>query len=518
MNRLWMVFALYTVALAASADIQAVRVDGGLVSGLDENGIRVYRGIPFAAPPVGELRWKEPQPVAAWEGVRDCSAFGPICPQTPYPAMSMYVQPELPQSEDCLYLNVWTAAEAADRLPVMVWIHGGGLTRGAGSLPNYDGAVLAQKGVVLVTFNYRLNVFGFLAHPALTAESPHHSSGNYGVLDQIAALEWVQRNIGRFGGDPQNVTIFGESAGSWSVNFLMASPLAKGLFHRAIGQSGSAFAANPSLSTPSGGSPAAETGGLALAKAANAAGLADLRALGASEVLRAYDRLPENTALHPTANVDGYVLRDTVLNLFRSGKFNRVPVIVGSNADEMTSLTDPSAVPSTKEELDAWVAKEFGAAAAEYYTYYPAAGPSGVRDSYLAALRDRWFTLGMRTWAQLNAAQGSPSYLYQFTKQPPVKGQAFFRAFHASEVAYVFGNLDPERAAYGDADRALAETLASYWVNFASSGDPNGAGLPRWEPYEPNGESYLAIGDLPSGQSHLLKEALDFQSENPDTL
>lgn len=508
------VLAALAVCVAAAADDAAIRVDGGLISGIEDNGARAYLGVPFAAPPTGDLRWKAPQPVVPWDGVRACDAFGPICPQTPYPAMSIYVQPEMEQSEDCLNLNIWTTGEPGDKRPVMVWIHGGALTRGAGSLPIYNGAYLAKKGVVLVTINYRLNVFGFLAHPELTAESPNATSGNYGILDQIAALEWVQRNVEQFGGDADNVTIFGESAGSWSVNFLMASPLAEGLFHRAIGQSGAAFAGNPRLSEPAGDVPPAEAGGVAFAEAAGADSIEALRALSTEEILGAYAALPDDAPFRATANVDGYVLPDTVLNRFRSGAFNQVPVIVGSNANEMTSLADPTTVPAAKEALDAWVEETFGDHAGEFYTHYPIEGPTGVRDAYLAALRDRWFTLGMRTWAQLNSAHGNGSYLYFFAKVPPRRGHEFFKAFHAAEIAYVFGNLLSDQAAYTEADHALADTLSSYWVNFAKSGNPNADGLPQWDAYTSETEPYLLIADDPSGDHHLLKQQLDYQLKN----
>ena len=238
---------LAVVAVVRSATLDTVTIDSGQIAGSIENGVRVFKGIPFAAPPTGDLRWKAPQPVTPWQGVREATTFSADCMQTPYPETSAYFRPAVATSEDCLYLNVWSSARSRDKRPVMVWIPGGAWTRGSGSLPDYDGTALAKKGVVVVTTNYRLGVFGFLAHPDLTTESPHHASGNYAILDHVAALTWVQKNIAAFGGDPSRVTIFGESAGSWSVNTLQATPLAKGLFHRAIGESGAQFTAATTL-------------------------------------------------------------------------------------------------------------------------------------------------------------------------------------------------------------------------------------------------------------------------------
>src|SRR5499426_666533 len=284
-----LVFAFSGLALTAN---DTVRVDGGLISGSVVDGVRSYKGIPFAAPPVGELRWKAPQPVAGWEGVREVNDFGPDCPQAPYPQSSLYYSAPRKQSEDCLYLNVWTAAKAGEKRPVMVWIHGGALTRGSGATRAYDGTALAKKGVVLVTINYRLGPLGYLAHPELTAESAHHASGNYGVLDQIAALQWVKKNIAAFGGDANRVTIFGESAGSWSVNALVASPLAKGLFHRAIGQSGGSFGPGTYLKEDRNGLTSAEKIGAAFAKAAGADSIRALRSLPAEKIVEVFNDNP----------------------------------------------------------------------------------------------------------------------------------------------------------------------------------------------------------------------------------
>ncbi|HEU4388948.1 MAG TPA: carboxylesterase family protein, partial [Blastocatellia bacterium] len=295
--------------LGAPGSNNVVRVDGGTISGTASDGVRSYKGIPFAAPPVGDLRWKPPQPVVGWEGVRECTVFGPECPQAPYPAGSMYYTPPQKQSEDCLYLNVWTAANAGEKRPVMVWIHGGALTRGSGAHRTYDGTSFAKKGVVLVTVNYRLGPLGYLAHPDLSAESPNHSSGNYGVLDQIAALKWVKKNIAAFGGDPNRVTIFGESAGSWSVNVLVATPLSKGLFHRAIGESGGQFGPGMRLKEDRNNLPSAEKVGTAFAKAAGADSIKALRALPADKIVDVFNNDTEGKKFRTQPNVDGWCCR-----------------------------------------------------------------------------------------------------------------------------------------------------------------------------------------------------------------
>jgi len=330
---------LSSAALAAITD--PVRVEQGLLAGTSGSSadVRVYRGIPFAAPPVGDLRWKAPQPAEKWQGLRHAAEFSSACWQTQYPAAAAIYQAKLPPlSEDCLYLNIWTPAKSAkDRLPVMVWIHGGGFTRGFAGTHTYDGEVLAGKGAVIVTLNYRLGIFGFFAHPALSAESGHHASGNYALLDQIAALQWVQKNIAAFGGDPARVTIFGESAGSWAVNVLTASPLAKGLFQRAIGESGGSFSPMKTLAeAESEGAALAVSLTLTLAAGAKAEArdkssaqsiLKTLRAEPAEELLKA----SEAETVRPM--VDGWVLPQDIATIFAQGKQNDVPLIVGYNAD-----------------------------------------------------------------------------------------------------------------------------------------------------------------------------------------
>lgn len=509
--------ALLPIAVAAAAICVAypvnetVKVEGGLITGAEVEGVRSFKGIPFAAAPLGDLRWKPPQPVVAWEGVRKCDEFGPDCPQAPYPAASIYASPPRYQSEDCLYLNVWTAAGSGDKRPVMVWIHGGALTRGSGATRVYDGAALAKKGVVLVTINYRLGPLGYLAHPDLTAESPHNSSGNYGALDQIAALKWVQKNIAAFDGDPNRVTIFGESAGSWAVNTLVASPLATGLFHRAIGQSGGSFGPMTYLKEDRDGRPSAEKAGSAFARAAGAGSIKALRALPSEKIIEVFNNNPEGRRFRTQPNVDGWVLPDEIRNIFAKGQQNDVPVIVGSNANEMTTLTPPAAVPKTIEEYRKRVESQYGEMVKEFEGVYPVKSEADIAAAYLGSLRDVTFTLPMRSWARMTGTGRSKAWLYFFGHVPPHPNSKYLGAYHAAEIIYVFNNLSLRNQAYREADFKLAQTMSDYWVNFAKTGDPNGKGLPRWTPYSRDAEPYLEFGESIQLRNHLLKEQLDFQ-------
>jgi para-nitrobenzyl esterase len=488
------VMALATAPLVVSAAPDVVKVDGGQIAGATDDGIRVFKGIPFAAPPIGNLRWRAPQPVVPWDGVRDAKTFASECMQIPYTENSPYFRPAAPTSEDCLYLNVWTAANGGDKRPVMVWIHGGAWTRGSSSINTYDGAALAKKGVVVVTTNYRLGVFGFLAHPELSAESPQHASGNYAILDHVAALKWVQKNIAAFGGDPGRVTIFGESAGSWSVNTVQATPLAKGLFHRAIGESGGQFASTSTLAT-------AEQSGVALANAVGADSLSALRAVPA-------DKLLAVQTFRSGVNVDGYVLPDTVRNLFAQKKQSDVPVLVGSNANEFTTLSNPAQFPKTMEAYRKRVEGQYGAFVKDYDAVYPVKTDADIAEALIGVGRDTTFTLEMRTWARMVTAAGRKAFLYQFTRVPPGPNPAW-GAYHAAEIQYAFNNVG-SRPWATDADKRLADQMSSYWVNFATAGDPNGQALPKWTPYDPASEPYLELGDTVQTKNHLLKAQLDF--------
>jgi para-nitrobenzyl esterase len=478
-----------------------VRVEQGLVSGTTGRaaGVRVYRGIPYAAAPAGPLRWKPPEPAASWDGVRPALAPGNACPQPAYPTNGIYGASPPPIGEDCLNLNIWTPAKTADdRLPVMVWIHGGSFVHGTGAAIGYDGENLARHGVIVVTINYRLGVFGLLALPELTAESPHHSSGNYTLLDQIAALQWVQRNIAAFGGDRARVTIFGESAGAGSVNVLMASPLGAGLFSRAIGESGGSFGVMRSLAQ-------GEQHGQALAARVGVTG----------DVLKALRAKPTDELIQATTDddidmlVDGWLLPQSVYSIFAEGKQNDVPILVGSNASEGSIFPPPGGAISPAE-FAAQAKKRFLSFSDDFLKLYPpGASDEEATASYFAALRDGEMGWDTRIWARLAARTGHHrAYRYYFSRVPPGRGERL-GAFHGSELAYVFGNF-PFRISYQDLDRQLAETIETYWTNFARGGDPNKAGLPVWPIYDPVKDNVLDFGDTVSVAFEVNSQGLDF--------
>jgi len=466
---------LILLALPLSAAISdPVRVEQGLLSGTANGSVRVYKGVPFAAPPVGDLRWRAPEPAASWKGVRAADKFSSTCMQTPYPEGSLYRSTPEPVTEDCLYLNIYTAASAASvKRPVMVWIHGGAFIKGSGSTPTYDGSALATKGAVVVTINYRLGIFGFFANPELTAESGHHASGNYAILDQIAALKWVQKNIAAFGGDPSRVTIFGESAGSWAVNALVASPLAKGLFHRAIGESGANFGSIPKMTE-------AEKAG------AKAGSVADLRAKSADDILK----LPWAIAL----TIDGYVEPELVRTIFEKGHQNDVPILIGSNADEGTAFMPPKMSVAAYEGS---VRGRLGVYADDFLRLYPASTDEEAWKAAAHVMRDQTFGVQMRMWARLQAKTGkAPAYLYYFSRVPPGGELArHYGAFHASEISYAFGTPDIGRRPWNDDDKKLSDIMSSYWVNFAATGNPNGPGLPVWPQYDEKKDVAMGMGD-----------------------
>jgi para-nitrobenzyl esterase len=483
----------------ASSTMEVPQLDSGPISGSIENGIWTYKGIPYAAPPVGELRWKEPQPVEPWQDVKACTSFGPSCPQGApvIPALSKEINDVGPTSEDCLYLNVWTPAQTpGERLPVMVWIHGGGFTSGSAYQIIYDGHNLARKGVMLVTINYRLGALGFMAHAALSHESPNDVSGNYGLLDQIAALQWVQRNADVFGGDPGNVTVFGESAGGASVCDLMASSLTGGLFQKAIVESGGfldmGLPANPSGGTLS----AAEQTGAKMAQALGCDTASDviacMRAKTADEILQAQEQqnsLIETGVWSPV--VDGYVLSDKAQNIFAAGRQQKVPLLIGTNANEAAVL----ARNITDDQYRTLLAYVYGSKADQIASLYPVQAPGTATASFIKLLTEMGFAAPSKFAAASMANVEEPSYLYKFTMTPGDPRIAQLGAFHGLEIIYVFGNLDKVSMQNVRAeDKALSETMMGYWVNFASNGDPNGSALPGWPAYVLESDQFQELG------------------------
>jgi len=479
--------AAMILSTAAQAAPPGVTIDTGRVQGVLKSGVAAYRGIPYAAPPVGVLRWKPPQPAASWTGVRKAVDFGPRCMQARiYDDM---VFRDKGPSEDCLYLNVWTPAAAAGaHLPVMVWIHGGGFAAGAASEPRQDGQNLAKKGVVVVSMNYRLNVFGFFTHAELAKESGRDASGNYGLLDQVAALEWVHRNIAAFGGDPGKVTIFGESAGSFSVSALMASPLAQGLFQRAIGESGAFFGAVLALK------PLAEreAADARFAVELGAPSLEALRAKPAGELMKA---VPRDNVVRFSPNIDGYFLPQDVASIFKSGKQSHVPLLAGWNLDEgsyraIFGKNDPTAQNFAKQARES-----FGNNADELLKLYPAANDEQAKRSAQDLAGDEFIAFSTWKWIEMQAATGgSPLFRYEFDDAPPAptnaasgKAEAPRGAYHSAEIDFVFETLSFEDLPWRAKDKALSDLISSYWTNFAKNGDPNGAGLPPWPAYTREG-------------------------------
>ncbi len=483
-------------ANAAGSDA-VVDIDTGSLRGevLDEaSGLTVYRGIPYAAAPEGELRWKAPLPTAKWSGVREATEFGAICPQSP--ALAMMTGESLPEnSEDCLFLNVWTAAgERDDPRPVMVWIHGGGLSLGWSNQVPYDGSAFAARGVVLVSINYRLGPLGYLAHPALSKEAGG-ASGNYGFLDQIAALEWVNRNIARFGGGPDNVTIFGESAGGTSVHALMASPQAKGLIHRAIAESPWVTDTNiRPLQEAAGSLASAEDVGVAWAKAMlgdDAEQTADaLRALDAGTIIT---RTAQGGALgsyEPHVTFGTAFMPDSSEDRYAAGKQNDVPLIAGTNRNEGTMFMAFQPLTERAQFL-AMLKGVYGDDAEEVAKLYPSSNADELKVQHDRFLTDTWFLRGTRKMLLGMDKVSSPAFQYFFTRVNPENPA--WGAHHAAELGYVFNTLLGEN--YDDTDEALAALMIDYWVQFARTGDPNGGGRPAWPQFDPDKQAYLELGD-----------------------
>jgi para-nitrobenzyl esterase len=500
--------ALGVVAGVASAAIGGtVRLDGGEVAGAKtaDASVTAFRGLPYAAPPVGELRWRAPAPPKPWQGVRTADQPGPICPQPATPGNAGRAM-----DEDCLYLDIWTAASAsAEHRPVMVWFHGGDAGFGAGSGPQYDGTALAAKGAVVVTVNYRGGPLGLLAAPELSQESAHHASGDYSLMDDVAALEWVQRNIAAFGGDPRNVTIFGQSWGSGTEHFLSLSPLAKGLFQRMINQSHARYPHDPELFAIGAGYrplQAAEADGAKFERLLGVHSLKELRAVPWQKLIEAYGNARD---LHWTYVLDGYVVPHSYADTYAAGAQADVFELAGDNVDESGASPDSAfdllaAGQSQRLNFPALhrlsdylklARQKYGPMADEFLKLYPASNDREAFLSSSAAVRDNnristwmWAT----AWTQRHH---KPVYLYLWTHAPPTRDHDLLGAYHGSEIAYVFDHLNPQAAAWTEEDRRIADRMSSYWVNFARSGDPNGSGLPQWPAFDGRTEQVMELGD-----------------------
>ena len=466
------------------AQSNIVQTEAGPISGTMSNDktVRIYKGIPFAAPPVGKLRWKAPQPVAHWTEVRECNAFAASPVQSKPVPFAMYTSPYLipstPISEDCLYLNIWTAATSPEeKRPVMVWIYGGGFVSGGTACPIYDGENMAKKGVVFVSIPYRVGVFGFLAHPQLSKESNGMSSGNYAFLDQLAALRWVQKNIAAFGGDAGNVTIIGQSAGAFSVNALVASPLSKGLFQKAIAESGGLFSADGRLLSLT----EAEKKGEEWMQKTGITSIDQLRSLSADSL----QKLSASFGASPV--IDGYVLPKDVYAIFNNDEQNDIPVLTGWNAEDgFPSATVDSA------GYTAQAKEKYGSFADAYLQAFPGGSADEISKSLFAINRDNLFAWQAYTWARLQTEKGHhPVYVYYFNQTAP--GEEKYGAFHSSEIPFALNNLYTWKKNWPASDEKLADVMSDYWINFAKSGNPNSASLSAWMPYSPSDNNVMML-------------------------
>jgi para-nitrobenzyl esterase len=471
-------------AVPALAQISTAKVTGGVVEGVVKDGIASFKGIPFAAPPVGDLRWKSPQPVKPWEGVRKADEFAP----GPMQDTSFGAKLGGPQkiSEDCLYLNVWTGAKkAGEKRPVMVWIYGGGFGIGMTSTPTYDGTNLARKGVVLVSVAYRVGPMGFLAHPELSKESGH-GSGAYGIQDQIAGLRWVKENIAQFGGDPTDVTIFGESAGGMSVGMLVTSPMARGLFQRAISESGGAMAsARGSLKM-------AEEQGKAYLSKLGANDIKAARALSAEAIQKETKGMG---SFWPVA--DGVTIVENPYEVFEAGKFNDTPILVGTNSNEGGLFVTQK---TASAEFEKMVRSRFGASADAILKAYPHATDAEATRSAKDIMRESTFSWSTWAWAKAQSRKGkNKAFVYYFDHRTPASPDG---ANHAAEISYVFGNLGGMGGGNGPEDKVLSELISSYWVNFAKNGDPNRQGLPVWPAFDEKEQKTMIFDKTPGARPH----------------
>jgi para-nitrobenzyl esterase len=474
---------LFAASIASAAITEPVKLDAGMVSGAAGNdaAVRVFKGIPFAAPPVGPLRWKAPQPPAKWEGVKTAIAFGPRCMQGGGGGGRAGAPPPPATGEDCLYINVWTAASSSSaKVPVMVWSYGGAFTQGSGSTAGYDGEAMAKKGAVFVTYNYRVGPFGFFAHPELTKESGRNASGNYGVMDLHAALRWVHANIAAFGGDPGRVTLVGESAGAALESVLVGSKEAKGLYARVIAESASWSGVRmEKMQTLA----EAEAAGKATAEKIGANSLADLRAKSADDIMKLAAGRPI---------VDGWYVTEDLSKTYAQGRQTDVDVLVGSNQNE-AGFAFFGVPKGSAAEFRTQIRDRFADRADEFLKIYPAATDAESNAAQVASFNDE-VAWNMRSWAMSQSKRGKgKAYQYFFTKVPPAAGNQPSRgAIHTAEIPYALGNAARN---WTDADRKLSETMTAYWVNFAASGDPNGKGLPEWPEFLPQYGNAMMLGD-----------------------
>jgi para-nitrobenzyl esterase len=485
-----MMFLVMVVWLTSVTNVirqtEKVKVEGGWIQGIAENGLTIFRGIPFAAPPVGDLRWRAPQPIKKWDSVKLTTRFAPSPMQPGNPAAG--------KSEDCLYLNVWTPAKSTnEHLPVLVWIYGGGFSAGSTAESWYDGERLAKKGVVFVSIAYRVGQIGFLAHPELSAENPGHVSGNYGLLDQIAALKWIQKNIVAFGGDPDKVTIFGESAGAISVSMLCASPLTKGLFCGAISQSGGSFGPARPVTYPGENMKTREQAELQGAEYVQKAGVSSITELRKMDA----EKLPAGWGMGSAwPIIDGYVLPDDQYKLYRAGKYNDVPVLIGYNSDEGLSFL-PGKTPSEFTEA---VKLRYGRFAGDLLGAYPLeenAIPKTARD----LTRDAAFGWHNWTWARLQSETGkSKVYYYYFDQHPdyPKSSPDYGHGSpHAQDVSYVFQHIDPTNPQTTKSDQEISAVMGTYWINFAKYGNPNAEGVPTWPAFTNTNPAVMYFAQTP---------------------
>lgn len=492
---------LVAAPAGARADQPIVRSPAGAVRGVAQGDLQVFKGIPYAAPPVGAARWKPPAEATVWSGVRDAVRFGPACFQPPPRVGNIYADPPEAMSEDCLSLNVWTPVKGGKLAPVLVWIHGGSLIGGASSETLYDGAAMARRGgVVVVSINYRLGVLGYLAHPELSAESADHVSGNYGLLDQIEALRWVRKNIAAFGGDPANVTIAGESAGALSVMYLMASPAARGLFHKAIAES-AYMISTPDLHEARFGHVPAETAGAAVAAKLGAKDLAALRAMDAETLTSA----ALMAGFQTFGAVDGKILPRQLVETFDRGEQAPVPILAGFNSGEIRSLRILAPPPpADAATYEARIRERYGDLADDYLKLYP---PTDVPESVLMAPRDSLYGWTAERLVAKQTAVGAPGYFYIFDHGYPAAEAAGLHGFHASEIPYVFGTADKTPPAWPKipdtpAEARLSAAMLDYWTAFARTGAPKASGEAAWRPYGAE-RAYMAFADAPRPGVHL---------------